>query len=90
MKTELSQERSDARTKFICEEGRAWKEVLADEFDKLDDGTAVVINIVNGEYVTAKTPLEALDKFTQQYGENNTFSYSFQVNFPIFVGGGIV
>ncbi len=86
----VSSERRRARLDFIHSEGTYWAEIHKEDFDKLEDRTAVIINIVNGEYVTASTPLEAHDKFSQKFGENNTFGYSFEVNYPIFIGGGVV
>ena len=83
-------ERRRARSKFISDEGRYWAELLKNEFAGLEDGTTVIINIVNGEYVTGTTPLEAHDRFSQAYGENNTFGYSFQVNHPILARDAIV
>jgi len=86
----VSSERRQARLDFIHSEGTYWAEIHKEDFDKLEDRTAVIINIVNGENVIGATRFKAWQKFNQKYGENNTFGFSFQVNYPIFVGGGVV
>ncbi len=81
-------ERSRARNEFVSKEGNYWLKRLASELAKLPDGTALVINVVNGEYVTAPTRLEAMDKFDQKFGVNTTFGFIHQIGRPIFIGGG--
>lgn len=85
---ELEPERCRARSEFVANEGDYWLNRLAPELEKLPDGTALVINVVNGEYVTAPTRLEAMDKFDQKFGVNTTFGFLHQIGRPIFIGGG--
>ena len=84
----LEPEQSRARAAFVCDEGDYWMKRLEPELAKLPDGTALVINIANGEYVTAPSRLEAMDKFDQKFGVNTTFGYIHQIGRPIFIGGG--
>ena len=72
---------------FIGKEGNYWLKRLQPELEKLPDGTAVVINIVNGEYVTAPSRLEAMDKFDQEYGQDRTFGFVHQIGRPIYLSG---
>jgi hypothetical protein len=85
---ELEPERCRARNEFVSNEGDYWLNRLAPELAKLPDGTALMINVVNGEYVTAPTRLEAMDKFDQKFGVNVTFGFLHQIGRPIFIGGG--
>jgi len=87
--TDKEYERRRAATQFAVEQGKRWKEEKATEFAALPVGTVVMINVVNGNYVTAGSDLEAMDKFDQTFGKGTTLAYSFQVGRPIFIGGGI-
>jgi len=87
--TDKEYERRRAATMFAAEQGRRWREEKADEFATLPDGTVVMINVVNGSYVTAASDLEAMAKFDQMFGTGTTLAYSFTVGRPIFIGGGI-
>ena len=83
-------ERFRAHTSFAVQEGKRWRQEKAAEFAALSAGTVVMINVVNGEYVTAAGRLEAMDKFHQAFGKGTTLAYSFEVDRPVFIGGGIV
>jgi hypothetical protein len=85
---ELEPERCRARNEFVSGEGNYWLKRHAPELAKLPDGTALVINVANGDYVTAPTRLEAMDKFDQKFGVNTTFGFIHQIGRPIFIGGG--
>ena len=87
--SELERERWRAHTHFAVEQGKRWRLEKADELAALPFGTVVMINVVNGMYVTAKNRLEAMDKFDQTFGKNTTIGYSFEVGRPTFIGGGI-
>ena len=87
---DTEQRRSSARVEFIGQEGDYWLKKHAAEFAALPAGTAVVINIVNGEYVTATTRLAAMDKFDQKFGTDTTFGFVHEIGRPVFVGGGVV
>ena len=82
-------EHQHARAKFVQEEGARWEHVHAAAFAKLPEGTAVVINIVTGEYVTGADCFEAREAFQQKFGKGRTMSWSFVKGRPIFVGGGL-
>lgn len=89
MADDVELERRLARIEFIGEEGDYWLEKLAAELSRLPAGTAVVINVANGEYVTAPTRLEAMDKFDQRFGADATFGFVHEIGQPVFVGGGV-
>jgi hypothetical protein len=84
---ELEAGRSRARADFVGKEGNYWLKRLQPELEKLPDGTVVVINIVNGEYVTASSPLEGMDKFDQKFGHNQTFGFSHRIGRPTYLSG---
>ena len=77
------------RAEFAHEQGEYWMKVHAEDLAKLADGTAVVINDVSGDYVTGDDWLSARNAYEQRFGKGNTISWSFEVNRPIFVGGGL-
>ena len=87
--TTLQHERSRALTNFAVEQGERWRQEKSAEFDALPVGTCVMINVVNGKYVTATNRIEAMDKFDEAFGRGITIGYSFQVGRPTFIGGGI-
>ena len=87
---EIERHRRWARVEFVGKEGDYWLTKLAAEFSALPQGTAVVINIVNGEYVTAPTRLAAMEKFDQRFGANTTFGFVHEIGRPVYVGGGVV
>ena len=83
-------QRNRTRVAFVGDEGRYWLKKLEPELAKLPIGTAVVINIVNGEYVTAPTRLGAMDLFDQKFGTDTTFGFVHEIGRPVYVGGGVV
>ena len=87
--TDMEYERMRAQTAFAGEQGQRWKEEKAAEFAALRIGTVVMINVVNGHYVTAQNRIEAMDKFDQKFGKGTTLAFSFEVGRPVFIGGGI-
>lgn len=87
--TVLEHERSRALTDFAVEQGERWRQEKAAEFKSLPIGTAVMLNVVNGKYVTGATRIEVMDKFDQAFGKGVTIGYSFKIGRPTFVGGGI-
>ena len=87
--SEHDMERFRAQTAFAVQEGKRWRQEKAAEFDALPVGTVVMINVVNGSYVTAQDRLAAMDKFHQTFGNGTTLAYSFEVGRPVFIGGGI-
>ena len=87
---DIETQRSRTRVAFVGDEGRYWLKKLEHDLAKLPVGTAVVINIVNGEYVTASTRLGAMDLFDQKFGTNTTFGFVHEIGRPVFIGGGVV
>jgi len=87
--TDYEYERMRTHTAFAVEQGKRWREEKAAELAGLPAGTVVMINVVNGRYVTAPNRLEAMAKFHQLFGENNTLAFSFEVDRPVIIGGGI-
>ena len=87
--TDNEYERRRAATAFAGEQGKRWQEEKAAEFAALPVGTVVMINVVNGSYVTASNRIEAMDKFDQTFGKHTTLAFSFEVGRPVFIGGGI-
>ncbi len=71
------------------EAGERWKEHHAETFASLPKGTAVIINVASGEYVTAPDWHAARRIFEQRFGAGFVPAYSFVVGKPVFVGGGI-
>ena len=57
--------------------------------DALPSGTAVIIDIGTGAFVTGSTPEEADAAFRRQFGLEERPSYSFEIGRPIFIGGGL-
>lgn len=78
-----------SRARFGREQGEYWTKIYAEDFAKLPDGTAIVINVVSGEYVTGPDKLTTHDMYDQRFGFGNTISWSFVKGEPIFVGGGL-
>jgi hypothetical protein len=69
-------------------QGEAWLEKLKPELDHLPNGTVVVINCATGEFVIAKTHLDALHQFKRKFG--NAAGWMHEIGGGFFVGGGIV
>ena len=78
-----------ARAEMIGAEGERWERHHAEAFAKLAPGTAVIIDIVTGEFVTASTKEGAHAAFKQRFGKEDRFGHSFVVERPIFIGGGL-
>ena len=74
--------------KEICDRGEAWRKIHADRFKDFIAGTYVIIEVASGEYVSAETWHLANESFKQKFGPGK-FGYSFDVDRPIFIGGGI-
>lgn len=87
--TALQHERSRALTNFAVEQGERWRQEKAAELDGLPVGTVVMINVANGEYITARNDIEAMDAFDQEFGKGVTIGYTYEVGRPTFIGGGI-
>jgi hypothetical protein len=87
--TDQEYERMRAQTAFAVQQGERWRQELAAEFAGLTDGTVVMINVVNGRYVTAASRIEAMNKFDQLFGKGTTLGFSFEVGRLVFIGGGI-
>ena len=88
--TEKERERFRNQTAFSAAEGQRWADEKAAEFEALPMGTIVMINVVNGEYVTADDRLQAIDKFHQKFGRHTTLSFSFEIGRPVIIGGGLL
>lgn len=83
---------ADQRQLTADEIGRAgelWKEHHAEAFAGLPDGTAVIIHIASGAYVTAPDRHFARGLFEQQFGTGFVPAFSFTVGRPIFVGSSL-
>ena len=78
-----------ARLEMIGAEGQRWRKRYEEEFSKLPPGTSVIIDIATGTYVTGPDWHVARDTFEQRFGPLERMSYSFDVERPIFVGGGV-
>jgi hypothetical protein len=66
----------------------AWLKERASLIESLPPRTVVIIHIPSGEYLTAKTSIEALDLFEARFGKNGR-GYMHEVGHTIFVGGGL-
>lgn len=82
-------EHRSARLEMIAAEGHRWQKHHDDVLSKLAPGTAVIIDIATGEYVTGRDWHAARETFRQKYGPIERMAYSFDVDRPIFVGGGV-
>jgi hypothetical protein len=72
----------------VCAKGLRWVEQKHAELEALPTSTVVVIDIKSGEYVTAKTWLEAHPLFEQRFGVG-TPGFVHRVRDRTFIGGGI-
>ena len=86
---DIDQERFEAQTEFAVREGERWRQQKRAELEGLSVGTVVMINVISGEYITAPSRIEAMDRFDQRFGRKTTLGYSFEVGRPVFIGGGI-
>ena len=82
-------QRLRSQTAFAVQEGKRWREEKATELAALPSGTVVVFNVINGQYVTAANRIDALKQFHQRFGEGVTLAFSFEIDRPVFIGGGI-
>ena len=89
MATIIDSEHHKARAELLGQEAQRWKQHHAEAFAALVHGTTVIIDLVSGEYVTGETWHAARDAFEQRFGVGRTFSHSFTVGRPVFVGGGL-
>ena len=80
---------AQARLDFVAAEGRRWQKVHAEAFAQLAPGTTVIIDIATGEYVSAEDWHEAEQAFEQRFGKIERLSYTFDVDRPLFIGGGL-
>ena len=72
----------------ICDKGEAWKKTHANKYKELAAGTSVIIEVTTGEFVTARSRLAAHDAFASRFPNSTSQGYAFDVNRPVFVGGG--
>ena len=77
------------RADFAAQQGKYWTQVHAEALGKLPAGTTVIINVITGEYVTGAEWLATREAYEQKFGQGTTISWSFEVDRPIFVGGGL-
>jgi hypothetical protein len=85
----LDRAHTQARLDFVAAEGRRWQQVHADAFAKLTPGTTVIIDVATGEYVTGIRWQDAEQAFEQRFGKPERLSYTFDVDRPLFIGGGL-
>jgi hypothetical protein len=78
--------RMRAQTEYATDRGEQWLKHYGKELERLPQGTIVVINCRNGEYVTAKTRREATDAFEQRFGKD--VGFLIEIGGGTFVGGG--
>jgi hypothetical protein len=80
---------TQARLDFIAAEGRRWQQMHAEAFAGLAPGTTVIIDVATGEYVTGLRWQDAETAFEQRFGKVERLSYTFDVDRPLFIGGGL-
>jgi hypothetical protein len=85
----IDAEHRRARVEMISAEGQRWKRHHEHAFSKLSPGTSVIIDIATGTYITGADRAAAHDAYEQQFGPQERMAYSFDVDRPIFIGGGI-
>ncbi|MBX9926532.1 MAG: hypothetical protein K2Y05_09250 [Hyphomicrobiaceae bacterium] len=78
-----------AETEFSAHEGERWRALKARELDTLPDGTAVLINVATGEFVTGRSLQDARQTYHKTFGQTGKLAYGFTVGRPTFVGGGL-
>lgn len=78
-----------AETEYSAHEGERWRALKAGELNALPDGTAVLINVATGEFVTGRSPQDARQNYHKTFGQTVNLAYSFTVGRPTFVGGGL-
>ena len=71
MSDDIDQERARRRAsnEQTRKKGEAWVDRLKHELAGLSKGTVIVINCDTGEYVTAGSPLDAVNTFEQRFGK---------------------
>ena len=82
------EDQARACSAFTREQGERWVAKKKALLDALPKGTVVVIDIVTGEYVTAKTWLAAHPLFQQRFG-SSALGFVYRAGERSFVGGGI-
>jgi hypothetical protein len=85
----LDRTAAQARLDFVAAEGRRWQQVHAEAFAKLTPGTTVIIDIATGDYVVGTDWHEARQLFRERFPKPGRTSFSFDVDRPLFVGGGL-
>lgn len=69
--------------------GDDWLQRLEPVLAQLKETTVVAINVESGEYITAPTRLDALDRFEERFGKS-AVGFMHEIGRPVFIGGGIV
>jgi hypothetical protein len=69
--------------------GNDWLQRLEPVLTQLKETTVVAINLESGEYITAPTRLDALDRFEERFGKF-AIGFMHEIGRPVFIGGGIV
>jgi hypothetical protein len=69
--------------------GNRWLQHWEQEIATLAETTVIAINVESGEYITAPTRLDAMDRFEERFGKT-TVGFMHEIGRPVFVGGGIV
>ena len=84
-------EREDRRSRIekIAADGERWKQHHATALSQLAPATSVIIDIATGDYVTGSDWHAARRAFIDRFGDVDRPRYSFDVDRPIFVGGGL-
>jgi hypothetical protein len=86
--SEADLEQARARSEFTAEQGQIWVKRLQAELSVLPKGTVVIIDIATGQYVAAKTWLEADPIFDQRFG-TSALGFVHRIGERTFIGGGL-
>ena len=89
MSDAIERDQTQACTDHIAAEGRRWQQVHAEAFAKLAPGTTVIIDAVTGEYVVGETWQAAEQAYDKRFGRAERPSYTFDMDRPLFIGGGL-
>jgi hypothetical protein len=79
----------ESRLAMIAAEGERWRTLHGTALSALAPGTSVIIDITTGEYVTAADWHAARRAFADRFGDVGRPRFSFDVDRPIFIGGGL-
>jgi hypothetical protein len=82
-------ERTRNKVDETAAEARRWRTVHAEALSKLAPGTTVIIDIATGEYVAALAWQDAEADFERRFGRSERPSFTFDVDRPLFIGGGL-